>query len=141
MPTDNQKGETRRGAMTGEVTRTSHSEALRMLDTFASFGAESFDETRTTLDEQKISFRRDQRLDQLHRTMADQLDGAERLQHNLIVRPRGQGVTFIQLDDLDAAAIERVKPAAFLCLQTSPGNNQAWVAMQPDLADGDFARR
>lgn len=112
---------------------------MKMLDTFASVGAESFDVTRTTLDEQKISFRRDQRLDQLRRTMADQLAGAERL-HNVIVRPRGEGVTFIQLDDLDAAAIERVKPAAFLSLQTSPGNNQAWLALRA-LPDLDVARR
>src|SRR5436305_9808620 len=99
-----------------------------MLATFASLGAVTFDVTRTALYDQKISFRRDQRLDQLHRTMADQLAGAERLQHKFIVRPQGEGVTFVQLDDLDAAAVERVKPAAFLSLQTSPGNNQAWIA-------------
>ncbi len=46
----------------------------------------------------------------------------------------------VQLDDLTAEALDRVKPAAFLGLLTSPGNYQAWVAVS-DPGDADFARR
>ena len=56
------------------------------------------------------------------------------------MRPHGDGVTFIQLDDLKADQLSRVAPAVFLALQTSPGNFQAWVAM-PAAEDKDFARR
>ena len=46
----------------------------------------------------------------------------------------------VQLDDLDAEAIERVRPVAFVCLHTSPGNYQAWVAVRGN-DDPDFARQ
>jgi hypothetical protein len=59
---------------------------------------------------------------------------------NVIVRPHGPTVTFIQLDDLKAANLARVAPAVFLLLETSPGNFQAWVTMQ-GAEDKDFARR
>ena len=50
----------------------------------------------------------------------------------------------VQLDDLDQAGLSRVGEAAFLTLQTSPGNHQAWIAVSGlgDPADAkDFARR
>jgi hypothetical protein len=56
----------------------------------------------------------------------------------VIVRPRSGPAALIQLDDLDAAAVERVRPASFLILRTSPASYQAWVAVD---ADADFARR
>jgi hypothetical protein len=40
----------------------------------------------------------------------------------------------------DAPAMERLKPYAFLGLQTSLGNYQVWVAMT-EISDVDFARR
>lgn len=46
----------------------------------------------------------------------------------------------IQLDDLDGATLARVTPAAFLILATSPGNHQAWVAVE-GWSGVDFARR
>jgi len=45
----------------------------------------------------------------------------------------------VQLDDLDTAGLARVGEAAFLTLQTSPGNHQAWVAVS-DLADAEGAK-
>src|SRR5258708_6568785 len=108
--------------MAGEP-RTRQGEAIRMLDTFVSVGATSFDMTVTSLLEEKRRFRRHQPLDLLRNVMPGVVGGAEMVQHNVIVRPRGEGVTFVQLDDLDAASIEHLKPAAFLCLQPSPGNN------------------
>ncbi len=69
------------------------------------------------------------------------LTGAERNEKNLIVRPISRRAVFIQLDDLNREGLERVKPVAFLGLETSPGNYQAWVATPAGGADKDFARR
>jgi len=35
----------------------------------------------------------------------------------------------VQLDDLDSAALHRLHSVAFLTLATSPGNHQAWIAV------------
>jgi hypothetical protein len=51
-------------------------------------------------------------------------ESARPLQHNLSLRPRGDA-GFVQLDDLDGAAVERVRSAAFLILSTSVDNHQA----------------
>ena len=74
---------------------------------------------------------------------------AERL--NVIVRPYGSGISFIQLDDLSPGKLPRIAPAQFLCIRTSPGidgagNYQAWLAMRvPQLRhldeDREFSRR
>ena len=113
--------------------------ARTMLETFASVGAQSFDVTLTNQKSEKIRFRKQQSLNFLRSTLPAQLDAATSFQHNLIVRPHGPGM-FIQLDDLDAQAMGRIKPVAFLGLQTSPGNYQAWIAMQ-EAEDKYFARR
>jgi hypothetical protein len=47
---------------------------------------------------------------------------------------------FIQLDDLNAGNLDQLEAAAFLTLETSPGNHQAWVALA-GVDDKDFARR
>jgi len=114
-------------------------EARRMLETFGSVGADSFALTLTDLHGDKVRFRRGISLDELRQTIPDQIDSARRLQQNLIIRPQGSGVTFVQLDDIDQAGIERLTPAAFLALETSPGNYQAWIAL-PSV-DDDFTRR
>jgi hypothetical protein len=46
-------------------------------------------------------------------------------------------VLLFQLDDLGAAAVQSMKPAAFLILTTSQGNHQAWLAVEgwSDIAD------
>lgn len=48
-------------------------------------------------------------------------------------------MTLVQLDDLDSAKADRVAAHAFMVLQTSPGNLQAWVAVKD--APEDLARR
>ena len=111
-----------------------------MLDTFASVGAARFDVTWTTCAGEKEWFRSSVSLADLARRLPAMLDNAAARQRNVIVRPHGPTVTFIQLDDLKAANLARVAPAVFLLLETSPGNFQAWVAMQ-GAEDKDFARR
>ena len=49
-------------------------------------------------------------------------------------------MTFIQLDDLKADQLPPLARAAFLTLETSPGNFQAWLAL-PGSVNKDFARR
>jgi hypothetical protein len=111
-----------------------------MLDLFASVGATSFDVTLTTRAGDKVWFRRGVSLTNLRRRLPAMLDDAPGKQHNVIVRPHGNNVTFIQLDDLNADKLKPLAPAAFLALRTSPGNFQAWVALGL-IEDDDFARR
>src|SRR5690348_14240877 len=103
---------------------TGQTEALAMLDLFASVGATHFEVTWTDAGGDKQLFRRKSHAD-LARSIAGILDHAIRQQRNVIVRPHGSGVTFIQLDDLSADKLPVLAPAVFLTLETSPGNFQA----------------
>jgi len=118
---------------------TPHGTALTLLEAFASVGARTFDVTNTTPQGAKVRFRRSVPLQELRRIIPAHLASAEKRQHNLIVGPRGPSVVFIQLDDLTAEAMQRVRAVSFLGLETSPRNYQAWIAMQQ--ADVDFIRR
>jgi hypothetical protein len=115
-----------------------------MLDTFASVGATHFDLTHIDIDGEKRGFRPTQSLAQLKNSMPKLFPGAAERRNNIIIRPISDKVHFVQLDDLDAAALVRVGDAAFLTLETSPGNHQAWVAISglntPEETK-DFARR
>ena len=116
--------------------------ALRMLDVFASVGADRFDITHTNIDQERRGYRPDQGLQAARGSMPHLLASALRRQNNVIIRPRarrpqegleatggGLGVTIIQLDDLDASRASKTAPVAFLTLATSPGSYQAWVAV------------
>lgn len=119
-------------------------EALRMLDTFASVGATHFDLTHINIEGEKRGFRPRQSLSQLKNSLPKLFPGAAARQNNIIVRPISETVQFVQLDDLDEPQMKRAGEAAFLTLQTSPGNHQAWIAVS-GLAPGEetkeFARR
>jgi hypothetical protein len=126
-----ERQETRAGAGGGAAEA-----AAEMLNAFASVGAEQFDLTFTDMAGEKVAFRSNQPLGQLRLAMPRILAHAEKQQRNVIIRPRGP---VIQLDDLNDAAVEKLRPVSFLVLRTSPGNHQAWVAVAD--ADEDFARR
>lgn len=115
-------------------------EARAMLDAFASVGATQFDLTTTNRSGAKTSFREGVKLAGLSRDLPALLGSATRQQRNVIVRPHGLGVAFVQLDDLKADMLARLAPAVFLILQTSPANFQAWAAIT-GAEDKDFARR
>jgi RepB DNA-primase from phage plasmid len=121
-------------------TTAAHSEARRMINIFASVGATRFDLTTTTAAGDKDQFRRAVPLAELMRTLPRLLDTAIAAQRNVIVRPHGPGISFLQLDDLKADQLARLAPAVFLFLETSPGNFQAWAALQGH-EDKEFARR
>ena len=119
---------------------SAHQDAQQMLDLFASVGATQFDVTWTTRAGDKELFRRNVALAELERQLPAMLDFAPAKQRNVIVRPHGPGATFIQLDDLKAGQLPALTPVAFLALETSPDNFQAWLAL-PGSDDKDFARR
>jgi hypothetical protein len=127
--------------MTPKGQNTSQIEAERLLEAFVKAGAESFDLTITSRDGGKVYFRRDLSAGRLRQMLPDLLLRSLPLEHNVILRPRtAGGIEHVQLDDLGAGAIERVRSVAFVCLHTSPGNYQAWVAVRGN-DDPDFARR
>jgi hypothetical protein len=115
--------------------------ARLMLDVFTSVGAERFDVTWTTRQGEKTAFRRHVPASSVRHFLPTIIANAEKNERNLIVRPVSPRAVFIQLDDLNGEGLERVKPAAFLGLQTSPGNYQAWVAMPAGATDKEFVRR
>src|SRR5580698_8311388 len=108
---------------------TNQDDAFRMLDTFASVGATHFDLTHLNLDGEKRGFRPQQTLAQLKNSLPRLFPGATARQNNIIVRPHSDIAQLIQLDDLKAEGLEKLKDVAFLTLQTSPGNHQAWIAV------------
>ena len=98
-----------------------HAAARAMLEVFASVGATRFEVTWTDIDEDKVRFQRASSAE-LIRTISGILDAAADANLNVIVRPEGRGVRFIQLDDLTADKLPAVAPAMFLILETSPGS-------------------
>ena len=119
-------------------------EAFRMLDAFASVGATHFDLTHLDIEGQKRGFRRHQSIAQLKSSLPKLFPGATERKNNIIIRPDSDKTCLVQLDDLDPAKLSRVGEVAFLTLQTSPGNHQAWIAISglTDPNDAkDFTRR
>ena len=116
------------------------SEARRMIDAFASVGADSFVVTKTDILQQgkwgKTYFAPSlrEKLASMVRTAAIRrpisLEDGQTVMagDNLIIRPIGTHVAFVQLDDLKTDQLDRVRPAAFIIHATSPGNYQAWIA-------------
>lgn len=117
-----------------------------MLDTFASCGADSFVLTKTELEwkgHKKVKWGKPYSLQALREKLPQILRTAD-IKHpvtlpeggqvlageNVIVRPTGPSVAFVQLDDLKAQdQLDRVRPAACVMHETSPGNSQAWIAV------------
>lgn len=115
------------------------SKAQAMLAAFASVGVRSFDVTLTDIEGEKISFQVNRPIETLQRSIGNAIGAAIGDRQNYIIRPRANSVTLIQLDDLDSAKAKRVAAHAFMVLETSPGNFQAWVAVKD--APEDLARR
>jgi len=125
---------------TGE-TESREGKALAMLAAFSSVGVHSFDVTVTDIEGEKTGFQINRPIEALRRSIGKAIGAAIELRQNYIIRPRPRAnfVTLIQLDDLDSAKADRVADHAFMVLETSPGNFQAWVAVKD--APEDLARR
>ncbi len=59
--------------------------------------------------------------------------------YSLAVRPRGERYFWL-LDDLNAAQANALKDVAFLIIETSPGNYQAWLALSDEVDLSDKAQ-
>ena len=135
------------------------SEAQRMLDAFTSVGAIRFTVTFTNLHEQETGCLKNRTVPSMRYNLTQWVERAGKRTpvtlsatedfpqeetflagENLIIRPYTAppalppsippAVVLVQLDDLDTAQLERIGPAAFLTLATSPGNHQAWIAVE-----------
>jgi hypothetical protein len=126
--------------MAEDGTRAAQREARAMLDTFASVGATSFNLTWTNSAGEPRRSRKGVSLAEIIHTMPGMLDSAIADRRNLILRPYGTGISFVQLDDLTADKLPRIALAQFLLIETSPGSFQAWLAL-PGTHNKEFARR
>ncbi len=128
------------GKLTEDTSRRDAIQAASShIDAFESEGATKFDITMTTCEGQKADYLKALPLEALRNRISDFLSYAGAQQWNVILRPLPPPV-FFQLDDLDTATRERVQAVSFLSLETSPGNYQAWIALDT-ITDTDFARR
>ena len=132
-------------------------EAKRMIDLFTSVGARSFVVTKLDVNQIHLwgkpysASELYEKLPPLVRTAAIlkpcTLPDGQIVEagENLIIRPTGPDVQFIQLDDLSAEQLHRVRTVAFIIHETSPGNHQAWFAVSGVSHDKeafkDFMRR
>jgi RepB DNA-primase from phage plasmid len=138
------------------------SEALRMIDTFASVGANKIHVTKTDING-IVQWGKPYSPEDLRKRLPAMIRVAGKLEEcdilekktgnvigqaraggNLMVRPMSDTAAFIQLDDLTEAKLDRVRPVAFLTVRTSPGNHQAWIAVPSFASDQerkDFTRR
>jgi hypothetical protein len=138
------------------------SEALRMIDTFASVGANRIHVTKTDING-VVEWGKAYSPEGLRKVLPAMVRVAAKLEEcdildkktgnvvdharagaNLLARPMSETTAFIQLDDLTEAKLDRVRSVAFLTVQTSPGNSQAWIAVpsfENDQDRKDFTRR
>jgi GT2 family glycosyltransferase len=74
------------------------------------------------------------------RCLARLLDQAESNAFELTVRPihqdRDEGLILLRLDDLDLDAVESLRSAAFMILETAPDSYQCWIAVDKKRLDG-----
>jgi hypothetical protein len=115
--------------------------AQAMIDAFASVAAHRVDRFYGTLQRKAVDYRHDVPAKDLRRWVPKNLAWAASHQFNLIIRPRSTETFLIQLDDLSQEKLDRLRPVAFLGLETSPGNYQAWVALPTEECDQDFVPR
>ena len=99
-----------------------------MLSAFASVGATHFDVTLKDERSGETSFDKGRTLNGLTLSLASLLYRAERDGQDIIVRPISK-TPLIQLDDLTAESVQRVKEFSFAIIETSRGNFQAWLAV------------
>ena len=110
-----------------------------MIDAFASVGASAFVISLIDINENPKAERETRSPEELKRNLSGRLEAASRARLNLIIRPRSTTATLIQLDDFSDQRADRIAPFAFMTVQTSPGNNQVWLAVSDGPKDGDSA--
>jgi hypothetical protein len=119
---------------------TPNAQAQKMLAAFAGVGVRTFNLVLADINQKKVEYYGQRSLSALRQTTWRVLRDAEAHQRNVIVRPRTDRATLVQLDDLNFQQIGKVADFAFLAVETSPGNNQVWIALPFDVAE-DIPRR
>jgi hypothetical protein len=111
-------------------------EASVMLDLFQGLRVQCFSLTFTDDTGRKVTFRRNRSVELLRSELPSLLFTSCEKRLNVIVRPiAARSVSLVQLDDLSASQLDRVRRFSFLVLETSPENFQAWVAVTDASAE------
>lgn len=113
-------------------------ESLVMLEAFASVGIRRFNLTQTTIDRGRVpnGYRPGRNLAAMRLMLSQLVPRAWDLHQNLIVRAwDAPGAVLAQLDDLDSGKLVRARLWAFLAVETSPGNYQAWLSIAGGTKD------
>jgi len=102
------------------------------MELFASVGAESCDVSITDEAKQICDFADRVEIERAIDLVPGLINKCNAHSLNLIVRPRiaSQRVDLIPLDDLPPEVLAQVQDFSFRCIETSPGNFQAWVAVR-----------
>ena len=109
-------------------------QAMEVIDTFASFGVDRFLLIYTNAQNEKVAARKNCTVELLRKNIGATLAKAEESMFSVVIKPYSNSIPLFQLDDLQAKIMQRVRPAAFLILETSPDNYHAWFA----VPDGDL---
>ena len=124
----------------GEVP--SEPDQLRAITAFESVGASAFQVLLLDDSAEMNRCRGDETVTpDSFRTHAAEFLKTNASQHwSLSVRPlRADGRwSWIQIDDAPAAVVERLRPYAFMIVETSPGNYQVWIAVEPIASEEAF---
>jgi hypothetical protein len=119
-------------------TRGGIEEALATVEAFASVGADSF--TTTVRDEvSEAGEAATYTGAELRERLPLLLERNEAAEESLIIRPRGAAL--IQVDDLNGASAQWLKPFAFLIAETSAGSYQAWLSIDAAASLPDVRSR
>ena len=117
-------------------------QALEMLEAFESVGVRAFNLSRTDIDRQLVpeGYRPGRNTGAMRLLLPAWVDLCWRFDQNLVIRPKWPDAGAIgQLDDLNAVQLDRVRGRAFLSIETSPQNFQAWLAIKGE--DAAFVKR
>lgn len=115
----------------GEIFQSSPERmAIEAVEAFASVGIESFLLLWVNAKNKKQGHKPDCGIAELRERAGEWLKKAEEHQVSLVVKPMPGPVPLFQLDDLDEAMMQAVKPLAFLILETSPGRFHGWFAVR-----------
>jgi RepB DNA-primase from phage plasmid len=115
-------------------------EALVMVDAFLSVGVKQFDVIETDINRVSHGFRAGRNAGAMNLLLPFLIPRCWEFHQNLIVRPRRPLCgALAQLDDLDVDQVARVRPVAFLVVETSPGNYQVWLSIGGGTAE--FVKR
>lgn len=118
-------------------------DAQLMLTAFQRAGADYFDLTLKNLAGEKVKFQCRLSAGSFRSKLLTILDQAEQAFLSIIIRPHPRSELFIQLDDINAAAVGLISEFSFLVIETSPGNYQAFVAISKlnNKLEGESIRR